>query len=285
MRRVIDEWLAPFRWPGTLIAWLSLSLIAGLVGPFGTYDLLDLRLRFLLWGGAVAAAMCLGALARAVVHALPGIRSRRWSALVVALAVTVMMTPLCAALIRAVSGTVVRPHTLAEIAATLLFASLAVCAVARGRARLDRTWASPALVPLRPAIGAEPQALPDPLPETAPESPPEPRLLRRLDPPLRGRLVSISVRDHYVDVVTEAGRASLLMRLSDAMAEAEGEDGAQIHRSHWVARHAARALERTGARMVLVLADGTRLPVSRAQRPQIDSWSLAETAADPNTTA
>ncbi len=49
-----------------------------------------------------------------------------------------------------------------------------------------------------------------------------PRLFQRIAPEAHGDLISISVRDHYVDVVTSAGQASLLMRLSDAMAEADG---------------------------------------------------------------
>lgn len=280
MRRVIDEWLAPFRRPGTLILWLSLSLIAGLVGPFGTYGPLDLPLRLLLWGVALAIAMLIGALAQALVLRLPGIGPTRWSGLVVAAVLALVLTLLAAGLVPAFAGTSVPLPTQAEIAATVFFATLAIHALTRSRARFALPVAlQDGDTPATAAAGP-----PDPPPGLPPETLPEPRLLRRLDPVVRSRLVSISVRDHYVDVVTESGRASLLMRLSDAMAETEGEAGAQIHRSHWVARHAARALERKGARLHLLLADGSRLPVSRAQRPVIDSWSLVETVPESDTT-
>ncbi|MEM6374550.1 MAG: hypothetical protein AAF727_17510, partial [Pseudomonadota bacterium] len=47
----------------------------------------------------------------------------------------------------------------------------------------------------------------------------QPRLLNRLPAEQRGALIRISVRDHYVDIVTVQGVTSLLMRFSDAMAE------------------------------------------------------------------
>lgn len=285
MRRVIDEWLAPFRRPSTLIFWISASLVAALVGPFGTYGLLDLHHRLVIWGGTLGAALVLGTGARAAIRRVPGMGQGRWDALAVALVLALFVTPFCARLVWAMTGAAVPSHTLAEIAATAFFSTLAVCALSRSRNLSAATAAGPRSFDPPPAHPPSPD-LPshDPAPEVLAEAPSEPRLLRRLDPALRGRLVSISVRDHYVDVVTRTGRTSLLMRLSDAMAEAEGEEGARIHRSHWVARHAARSLERNGARLVLLLDDGTSLPVSRAQRALIDSWDLPETAAS-NTTA
>lgn len=88
---------------------------------------------------------------------------------------------------------------------------------------------------------------------------------------MQGALWAISVRDHYVDVRTSTGQASLLMRLSDAMAEAEPVEGIQVHRSHWVAWAAVAAAEREGARLFLRLQDGARIPVSRAHRPRVEA--------------
>lgn len=102
-----------------------------------------------------------------------------------------------------------------------------------------------------PAAGAD-----DPQPRP-------PRLLSRLPLDKRGALMSLSVQDHYVEVVTSRGRALLLLRLSDAIAEAEGCAGLQVHRSHWVARDQVRAARREGGRGVLTLADGREIPVSR----------------------
>jgi DNA-binding LytR/AlgR family response regulator len=69
-------------------------------------------------------------------------------------------------------------------------------------------------------------------------------------------------------VTTTAGRALVLLRLSDAIAEAEGVPGLQIHRSHWVTLAAVARVRRDGARVLLVLKDGRELPVSRTFMPQ-----------------
>jgi hypothetical protein len=106
------------------------------------------------------------------------------------------------------------------------------------------------------------------LPMTEQQAPP--RLLQRLEPCLHGRLWSITVRDHYVDIRTEKGNVSLLMRFSDAMSEAEPEPGAQVHRSHWVAWDAVERVERDGAKMRLWLRSGDAVPVSRNHRGKVD---------------
>jgi DNA-binding LytR/AlgR family response regulator len=53
------------------------------------------------------------------------------------------------------------------------------------------------------------------------------------------------------------------MRLSDAIAELEGIEGAQVHRSWWVARNAIADIARTDGRATLTLQDGSQVPVSR----------------------
>ena len=53
------------------------------------------------------------------------------------------------------------------------------------------------------------------------------------------------------------------MRLSDALDELEGLEGAQTHRSWWVAREAVRDVTRNDGRAVLTLEGGLTAPVSR----------------------
>ncbi|HHB80299.1 MAG TPA: LytTR family transcriptional regulator [Aliiroseovarius sp.] len=94
--------------------------------------------------------------------------------------------------------------------------------------------------------------------------PPKPaRILARLPLEKRGALISLSVQDHYVDVVTSKGHEMLLMRLRDAMAETEGVEGLQVHRSHWVALAEVRGAKRLGDKAELRLSDGRDIPVSR----------------------
>jgi uncharacterized membrane protein YphA (DoxX/SURF4 family) len=96
-----------------------------------------------------------------------------------------------------------------------------------------------------------------------------PRILERLPVPLRGRLLSLSVTDHYVHVSTDQGTHMLLMRLSDAIVETAPEEGLQIHRSHWVALDAIERVERGPRKCEAVLQNGARLPVSRTYLPQL----------------
>lgn len=110
-----------------------------------------------------------------------------------------------------------------------------------------------------------------PLSATAPRLP---RLLDRLPEDVRAGVVSVSVRDHYVDVETEAGKASLLMRFSDAIAELEGVDGDQVHRSHWVAWNHVTGAERLGNKLAVLMRCGRRIPVSRNHRDKLEARGL-----------
>lgn len=84
--------------------------------------------------------------------------------------------------------------------------------------------------------------------------------------PLRlraARLIAVQAEDHYLRVHTDQGSDLILMRLSDALTELEGLEGAQTHRSWWVARDAVRGVERGDGRATLELESGLAAPVSR----------------------
>lgn len=85
----------------------------------------------------------------------------------------------------------------------------------------------------------------------------------------RAEIRALQSEDHYLRVHTSAGDALILMRLADAMAAVEALDGAQTHRSWWVARAAVTDARPSGGRAVLILADGTEVPVSRTHAPRL----------------
>ncbi len=88
--------------------------------------------------------------------------------------------------------------------------------------------------------------------------------IARLPLRLRGaRLFAVEAEDHYLRVHTDAGSDLILMRLSDALEELEGLEGAQTHRSWWVARDAVRGASRGDGRATLTLEGGIVAPVSR----------------------
>jgi DNA-binding LytR/AlgR family response regulator len=97
----------------------------------------------------------------------------------------------------------------------------------------------------------------------APDAPP-PKFLERLPAKLKGaQIYAVEAEDHYLRLHTSLGQDLILLRLSDAIAELEGIEGAQTHRSWWVAREAVTGAERLDGRAVLTLRDGAEVPVSR----------------------
>lgn len=91
------------------------------------------------------------------------------------------------------------------------------------------------------------------------------RFLDRLPARLRGgELFAVEAEDHYLRLHTSKGQDLILMRLTDAVAELEGLEGAQVHRSWWVARGAVAGARRGDGKATLTLTDGAEVPVSRA---------------------
>jgi DNA-binding LytR/AlgR family response regulator len=90
------------------------------------------------------------------------------------------------------------------------------------------------------------------------------KFLERLPLKLRGAEVwAVEAEDHYLRLHTSKGQDLILLRLADAVSELEGIEGAQVHRSWWVARDAIADAKRGDGRATLTLKDGAQVPVSR----------------------
>ncbi len=97
-----------------------------------------------------------------------------------------------------------------------------------------------------------------------------PRLMARL--PLRlqhANIQALQAEDHYLRIHTDQGSELILMRLSDAIAEVEGIEGAQCHRSWWVARSAVANATRRDGRATLTIGNTTEVPISRKYLPEL----------------
>ena len=95
-------------------------------------------------------------------------------------------------------------------------------------------------------------------------APAPPKFLERLPLKLRGGEVwAVEAEDHYLRLHTSKGQDLILLRLADAVAELEGIEGLQVHRSWWVARDAITDAKRGDGRATLTLKDGAEVPVSR----------------------
>lgn len=100
------------------------------------------------------------------------------------------------------------------------------------------------------------------------EAAPSSRFFDRLPEELGTDIIYLAAAAHYVDVITAAGSASILLRFSDAAAEL-GDLGMRVHRSYWVAyRHVRQAVRREG-RPVLLLTGDHEVRVGRNYLPEV----------------
>jgi hypothetical protein len=207
----------------------------GFAGAFGTDDA-PLVLRLALWTGQMLVATLWGVfVARWIPLSLP-----RWAWIpLVAVLIAGPITGLVAATNTGVLHRRPDPGHLASLFAVVLLVSLVMTTI---------NW----LVESR-AAAPETHAAPAP-----------PKFLDRLPPKLRGAEVwAVEAEDHYLRIHTSKGQDLILLRLADAISELEGLEGAQVHRSWWVARDALVDARRGDGRAVLTLKDGSEVPVSR----------------------
>jgi len=115
--------------------------------------------------------------------------------------------------------------------------------------------------------------------ETGVAPPPTVPLLDRLPPHLGHDLIALEMEDHYVRAHMPAGSTLILMRMRDAVAELAGIDGAQVHRSWWVARAHVTGTQRDGRNVRLLLTGGIAAPVARrhVEALQAAGWLMRGT--------
>ena len=230
---------ATFGSVGTLGLLVAVAFFAGLSGPFGTYDAFAPLERHLYWLLVVAGTALAGHLAGTSIEIL-GERLSWPLRFRLPVAAAVAVVPVYGVVIAILLAFGSKPG-----ASDLLVLFGQCAAVTIGIALL------PPLVSRKTGRQASPAV---------------PKLMQRLPLAKRGRLITLTAQDHYVEIVTTRGRALVAMRFRDAVAEAAPEPGAQIHRSHWVARHAVSGRCRVNGRAALVLANGTKIPVGRKYR-------------------
>ncbi|TMO83501.1 LytTR family DNA-binding domain-containing protein [Pseudoalteromonas spongiae] len=95
------------------------------------------------------------------------------------------------------------------------------------------------------------------------QSQPIESLINELPIAKRGKLICLQMDDHYLNVITDKGEHLLLMRFKDALSKLEHYDGFQTHRSWWVAKDAVVDTKKDGRKLILVLQNGTEVPVSQ----------------------
>ena len=230
----------------TLLRGLFVAVAAGLLlavsGAFGSGNM-PLFQRLIYWIGMLVLGGICGHMCGQVVTRYLDPDIRPWLA---SLALTLCITGPLTVLVWAMTGLFFQGRLLPVAAlfnfllpVLLITAALSLLNVFLGRERPIETHAA--------------------APDAAPA-----RFLDRLPPRLRGaRLIAVQAEDHYLRLHTDRGSDLILMRLADALVELEGLEGAQTHRSWWVARDAVASVTRGDGRAALTLEGGLTAPVSR----------------------
>lgn len=247
-KQLFADWKRVVSTPAAPVTWAVLSILTAIAGPFGSYELFPLTLRAIYWPVLIGLGVLIGSAVRVLVEARitpPAF----WPGSVVISAINVLLfTPPLYAITHWLGGPGSAVPNWVEFAFFVFAGSLGVGAVRHVMADTSA------------------EAGPAPLSEQG-----LPRLMARLPEPQQAPLVRLSVRDHYVVIHTALGSETVLMRFADAMAETDGVDGLQVHRSHWVeASQVARMVRRSG-RTLLVMKDGAEVPVSRAFQAAVPS--------------
>lgn len=244
--------------PRTYVLLIAAIFLIGLSGPFGTFASLGFVERYLYWAVMITSTFAVGNLVGTWVQQLLG--EKGWRP-------TMRFVPIGVAAGIAVSFVVASVDAVVfgwsglstERLLQLLGYSLPVAVVISAAIVLMHDTA---------AVSGSGDSVDDARENGVP------RLVERLPFDKRGRIISMSVADHYVEVTTVRGKAMLLMRLRDAIAEVDGNKGLQIHRSHWVALDGIRAVHRGSGRVEIETEVAERLPVSRSYLADVRSAGL-----------
>jgi hypothetical protein len=270
--------------PFQLLCIVIAAFVLAMIGPFGTFNDLSFGQRALYWNLSMFAGWGLMVPIGAVIDRVEPLQS--WPlAGRMALAGVVGAVPMSGVvwiletLFRQSPPLAALPGLLLQVCVLTVVISVAIGQIVEFRLR---TRAGDAELAVRPdAASAAPSPVmdtPPPAPAVAPAdapvvsstapAPPD-NFLRRLPLALGRDLLALEMEDHYARVHTALGSTLILLRLRDAVAELGAGSGLQVHRSWWVARDAVAQVERDAGRLVLVLRNGLRVPVSKTYRDAV----------------
>ncbi|MDQ7072027.1 MAG: LytTR family DNA-binding domain-containing protein [Rhodobacterales bacterium] len=225
-------------WDRKAILFFSSIVLLSLTGPFGTYEKLGLWERLVFWSIIIAGV---GFFMHAAFSAL--FFSDRFKS------VPAIVLLISGAMLAAIPG-----------AAVVVFVNLTFDTGEMPASSFPTVWSQ--VVVIGAIIGLFDFGLIKPEKEHE-GSTAKARLFEKLPQDLQNaKIVSLSMQDHYAEVMTTEGPHLVLIRFSDALALLDETDGTQIHRSHWVASTYASRIHKSGRRYELELTDGRTLPVS-----------------------
>ncbi|WP_069299739.1 LytTR family DNA-binding domain-containing protein [Neptunicoccus sediminis] len=258
--------------PATLTIMIGATIICTLIGPFDTYRQDSFAFRLYFWGAIVLTSTTYGCLASVWTN-LAFRHLPYWQRTLINLPIFALPFTLVswefASMFYAPQD---MPHpivVLSLILAVDLFVHGCLWVSYANRKKAVPPQEQPLRMP------APPPPLPDTppsetvLPETEPEPEAKPEgcpFLHRLGPNGGSYLIRLAMNDHYIEAHTDTGIHMLYMRFGDAVAMLNSENGAKVHRSHWVRFSEIIDVERNGQKVALVMSDGATVPVSRSHK-------------------
>jgi DNA-binding LytR/AlgR family response regulator len=226
---------------GVVIA-MAAGVVLALTGAFGSGNA-SFGVRLAFWVPVMLVGALWGHLSSRLVERWVDLDERPW--LTVA-ALTAVITGPVVLLVWLVIGLVFEGRLSPLGTLPLMILPVAVITAVMSAINVFVTKAQPVQTHAA-AVGATPARFPD-----------------RLPVKLRGAAIrAVQAEDHYLRIHTDRGSDLILMRLSDALEELNGLEGAQTHRSWWVARDAVRDVARGDGRATLTLDGDVTVPVSR----------------------
>ncbi len=244
---------APFRehLTGFIVAAIG-AVVMSVTGALGTGEA-GLGTRMAFWLTVMLTGALIGMAVAMMVKAWGGLARWRWAE---ALAISVLMSVPQTLVVIAARSLVFDLQVPANSGITIMFGFvLFICVV---MVSLDYAMTKDGRAGPVPFVPQGPAS-------SSPVASPEERFRERLPHGLRtARLLALEAEDHYLRVHTDSGSGLILLRMADAVAELEAVEGAQTHRSWWVARAAVVSSERGSGRATLTLKGGQEVPVSRS---------------------
>lgn len=242
----LREWRRQIVTPKAAIVGMGVAGVLALGGPFGTLDLLPLAPRFAYWALMVAVTFSIGQISGGIVYATFQGKTNQWSLVLLAGGLTsIGVTIFVLALNLVFLGYWPSGRAAISLCSTILAVSIMVTAITKV---------------------LEVRANPDTDIKDAKAPPP---ILNRMTLEKRGRLIALTVEDHYVRIRSHKGEDVVLMRLVDAIKEVGDVPGLQVHRSHWVAVGEISSVRREKDRAILRMSTGPDIPVSRSNLPKL----------------
>ncbi|MCF6304772.1 MAG: LytTR family transcriptional regulator DNA-binding domain-containing protein [Rhodobacteraceae bacterium] len=83
-----------------------------------------------------------------------------------------------------------------------------------------------------------------------------------IDQKTEGEILVLTAQDHYVEITSTNGKKLVRMRMREAIAQMQDQDGLSVHRSYWVAKDAIQSLQKSEGKHFLLLINGDEIPVS-----------------------